>query len=43
MGRDVAANWQVGRRFEPAMSRDRGAALTAGWDKAGLRSKAWAS
>ncbi|TMG90457.1 MAG: glycerol kinase, partial [Betaproteobacteria bacterium] len=41
--RDVAANWQVGRRFEPAMSRDRGAALTAGWDKAVLRSKAWAS
>ena len=41
--RDVAANWQVGRRFEPAMSRDRIAALTAGWDKAVLRSKAWAS
>jgi len=40
---DVEANWQVGRRFEPAMSRDRAAALTAGWDKAVLRSKAWAS
>ena len=41
--RDVAANWQVGRRLEPSMSRDRAAALTAGWDKAILRSKAWAS
>ena len=39
---DVAANWQVGRRFEPAMSRDRAAALTAAWDKAVARSKAWA-
>ena len=41
--RDVAANWQVGRRFEPAMPRDQVAALTAGWDKAVLRSKAWVS
>jgi glycerol kinase len=40
---DVAANWQVGRRFEPAMSRDRAAALTADWDKAVVRSKAWAT
>jgi len=40
--RDVAANWQVGRRFEPAMSRDRAAALTAGWDKAVVRAKSWA-
>jgi glycerol kinase len=39
---DVAANWQVGRRFEPAMSRDRAAALAAGWEKAVERSKAWA-
>jgi glycerol kinase len=39
---DVAANWQVGRRFEPAMSRDRAAALTVAWDKAVARSKAWA-
>ena len=38
---DVAANWQVGRRFEPAMSRDQAAALTVDWDKAVLRSKAW--
>ena len=40
--RDVVANWQVGRRFEPAMSRDRAAALTAGWDKAVVRAKSWA-
>jgi len=39
---DVVANWQVDRRFEPAMSRDRAAALTASWDKAVARSKAWA-
>jgi glycerol kinase len=39
---DVVANWQVDRRFEPAMSRDRAAALTVGWDKAVARSKAWA-
>ncbi|HEX5863918.1 MAG TPA: glycerol kinase GlpK [Casimicrobiaceae bacterium] len=39
---DVVANWQVDRRFEPALSRDWAAALTAGWDKAVLRSKAWA-
>ena len=38
---DVAANWQVDRRFEPAMSRDAAAALTAGWDKAVMRAKAW--
>ena len=38
---DVAANWQVDRRFEPAMSRDAAAALTAGWDKAVTRAKAW--
>jgi glycerol kinase len=39
---DVAANWQVDRRFAPAMSRDQAAALTAGWDKAVARAKAWA-
>jgi glycerol kinase len=39
---DVVANWQVDRRFEPAMSRDRAAALTASWEKAVVRSKAWA-
>jgi glycerol kinase len=39
---EVVANWQVDRRFEPAMSRDEAAALTAGWDKAVARTKAWA-
>ncbi|HEV8258540.1 MAG TPA: glycerol kinase GlpK [Casimicrobiaceae bacterium] len=39
---DVVANWQIDRRFEPAMSRDRAAALTAGWDKAVTRAKGWA-
>jgi glycerol kinase len=39
---EVTANWQVDRRFEPAMPRDRAAALTATWDKAVARSKAWA-
>ena len=39
---DVVANWQVDRRFEPAMSRDEAAALTASWDKAVARTKAWA-
>ena len=39
---DVAANWQVDRRFEPAMPRDRVAELRAGWDKAVARAKGWA-
>ncbi len=39
---DIAANWQVDRRFEPAMSRDRIAELRAGWEKAVARAKAWA-
>ena len=39
---DVAANWQVDRVFEPAMSRDRAAALRADWDKAVARAKGWA-
>jgi glycerol kinase len=38
---DVAANWQIDRRFEPAMSRDRAAALTSGWEKAVARAKGW--
>jgi len=40
--RDIAANWQIDRRFEPTMARDRAAALTAGWDKAVARAKTWA-
>jgi glycerol kinase len=39
---DILANRQVDRTFEPAMSRDRAAELTAGWHKAIGRSKAWA-
>jgi glycerol kinase len=39
---DVASNWQIDRRFEPSMSRDQAAALTAGWDKAVARAKGWA-
>jgi glycerol kinase len=39
---DVARNWQVDRRFEPAMARDRVEALRAGWAKAVERAKAWA-
>ena len=38
---DVRANWQVDRRFEPALSRDAAAGLRAGWDKAVSRAKAW--
>ncbi len=40
--RDITANWQIERRFEPAMSRDQAAALTAGWEKAVARAKGWA-
>jgi glycerol kinase len=39
---DVTANWHIDRRFEPAMSRDEAAVLTAGWDKAVARAKDWA-
>src|SRR5450631_561590 len=39
---DIGANWQVDRRFEPVMSRDQAAALTAQWDKAVERAKHWA-
>jgi glycerol kinase len=39
---DIRANWQVDRRFDPAMSRERAAELRAGWDKAVARAKAWA-
>ena len=38
----VGTNWQVDRRFEPAMSRDQAAALMAGWNKAVERAKRWA-
>ena len=37
----LAAQWQLDRRFEPAMSAARRAALKAGWTKAVKRSRAW--
>jgi glycerol kinase len=39
---DVAANWRIDRRFEPAMSRAQVAPLHAGWEKAVARAKGWA-
>jgi len=39
---EIHANWRVARRFEPSMSRDRAAALRAGWEKAVSRTKRWA-
>jgi glycerol kinase len=39
---DIARNWQVDRRFEPAMPAERVEALTAGWNKAVERAKGWA-
>src|SRR6185436_4864819 len=37
----LAAQWQLDRRFEPAMPAARRAALKAGWTKAVKRSRAW--
>jgi glycerol kinase len=31
---ELSAHWQVQRRFEPAMSRERAAELMAGWERA---------
>jgi len=39
---DIGANWQVDRRFEPAMSRDQASQRTANWTKAVERAKNWA-
>jgi len=38
---DIASQWQVDRRFEPAMPRERAAALRAEWEKAVSRAMAW--
>ena len=38
---DIVSNWQADRRFEPAMARERVAALRAGWEKAVARAKSW--
>jgi len=39
---DLRANWQVGKRWEPQMSRERRAELYAGWQKAVQRTLNWA-
>ncbi len=38
---EVAANWSIDRRFEPAMSRDHAAALRQRWTKAVARTRNW--
>jgi glycerol kinase len=38
---EVAANWQVDRRFEPAMPRDAAAARLHQWQRAVERSRDW--
>jgi glycerol kinase len=38
---EVAANWQVDRRFEPAMPRDAAAARLRQWERAVGRSRDW--
>jgi glycerol kinase len=42
-GQEIAAQWQVDRRFEPRMDTGRSKALMAGWHKALERAKNWAS
>jgi glycerol kinase len=37
----IARQWQAGRRFEPAMSRDQAAALRACWSRAVERARGW--
>ena len=39
----IAAQWQMDRRFEPTMSRDEAAALLARWRDAVKRSTGWAA
>ena len=39
---EIAAQWQVDRRFEPAMSSDQRAALTESWTRALERARGWA-
>ena len=39
---EVAANWKIDRKFDPAMSRDQAQSLRARWNKAVARSKDWA-
>jgi len=39
---EIRRNWQVDRRFEPGMPRDRALSLRASWNKAVERAKGWA-
>lgn len=39
---EIAAQWQLERRFEPQMSADQSDALYAGWQAAVERARAWA-
>jgi glycerol kinase len=38
---DITSHWQVDRRFEPAMPRERAGALRAEWERAVSRAMAW--
>ncbi len=38
---DIRTNWQVDRRFDPRLQRDRIAEMRGRWDKAVARAKAW--
>ena len=38
---EIAAQWQMGRRFEPGMARPEAAALLARWREAVSRSRNW--
>ncbi|TFW06223.1 glycerol kinase GlpK [Oxalobacteraceae bacterium OM1] len=40
---EIAAQWQIERRFEPAMSNDERAARLADWRRAVERARAWAA
>jgi len=40
---ELAANWQVDRRFEPRLPADQREALFGGWKRAVERAKGWAS
>jgi glycerol kinase len=39
---EIAANWQLGRRFEPSLPADQRNARRVGWSRAVERSRAWA-
>ena len=40
--KELASNWQVGRRFEPEMNRDEAHERLEQWSRAVERSRAWA-